>query len=204
VAWEPPSVNNCPRKVPRQVGYGATHPIVNSTAHAEAHHLLRGYYLLTGEESVRSGVRCGLLLGWLLLKSLCTRSPSLFTLATVTLAPVDVASMSTTHSAVVNNGVTTSWIPFTTPGVSVSPAACSSEIYRVPGSQDIMAFDPYYAKNIQSGLRCLPAEVTQSWEQGTKNGVTTSLGGFQCPSLYTKAATASIDEISTIVACCPS
>ncbi|EPE25329.1 hypothetical protein GLAREA_01241 [Glarea lozoyensis ATCC 20868] len=112
--------------------------------------------------------------------------------------------MTTTHPAVVNNGITTSWIPFTTAGVSVSPAACSSEIYRVPGSQDIMAFDPFYAKNIQSGLKCLPAEVTQSWAQGTTEGVTTSLGGFACPSLYTKAATASIDKISTIVACCPS
>ena len=111
--------------------------------------------------------------------------------------------MTTTRAAVVNNGVTTSWLPFTTPGLSVSPA-CSSEIYRVPGSQDIMAFDPYYAKNIKGGMRCLPAEVTESWAQISTEGVTTSLGGFQCPSLYTKAATAAIDKISTIVACCPS
>ncbi|CAG8978123.1 hypothetical protein HYALB_00000797 [Hymenoscyphus albidus] len=111
--------------------------------------------------------------------------------------------MSTTvRPSEVNNGITTSWLPLTTPGVS-APPECSSEIYRVPGGQDIVAFDPFYAKNIPNALQCLPLEVSKSWEQ---TGVTTvtSLGGFNCPSLYTKAATASLNKISAIVACCPS
>ncbi|KAG9239132.1 hypothetical protein BJ875DRAFT_243671 [Amylocarpus encephaloides] len=111
--------------------------------------------------------------------------------------------MTSTRPAEVNNGVTTSWIPFTTPGVS-APAACSSEIYRVPGGQDIMAFDPFYAKNVPSAMQCLPEEVTRSWAQSTKSKIITSLGGFLCPSLYTRAATAPLNSIRTIILCCPS
>jgi hypothetical protein len=117
-------------------------------------------------------------------------------------APVVI--MTTTRPAEVNNGVTTSWIPFTTPGTS-APAECSSQIYREPGTGDILAFNPYYQQKIPNALQCLPTEVVQSWAQSTAGATRLSLGPFNnCPSLYYKAATASVNTISTIVACCPS
>ncbi|KAF4630062.1 hypothetical protein G7Y89_g8084 [Cudoniella acicularis] len=112
--------------------------------------------------------------------------------------------MTTTRPAEVNNGITTSWIAFTTPGLSAAPE-CSSQLYRVPGSSNINAFDPEYAQLIPNAVQCLPTEVVQVDLQPTTDLSTRlSLGPFNCPSMFSTAATASVNSISTIVACCPS
>ncbi|RDL36953.1 uncharacterized protein BP5553_04386 [Venustampulla echinocandica] len=105
----------------------------------------------------------------------------------------------------VNSGITTTWIPFTTPSPPLA-SGCSSQIYRVPGSSELVAFDPYFAKNVPKAAQCLPSEVMKiwEWEQGSTGPTKFSLGPFNCPSLYTPAATASLNAISTILACCPS
>ncbi|KAH7346165.1 hypothetical protein BKA65DRAFT_272446 [Rhexocercosporidium sp. MPI-PUGE-AT-0058] len=111
--------------------------------------------------------------------------------------------MTTTRLNELNNGIFTSWIPFTTPGLSVAPA-CSSAMYIVPGSNSIVAFDPWQGINIPFALACLPSEVSQSWSQGSTGSTRTSLGPFHCPSLFTTATSSALNSVSTTVVCCPS
>ena len=94
--------------------------------------------------------------------------------------------MTTTWPAQVNNGVTTSWIPFVTPGFSASPS-CSAQMYIVPGSSPIVAFDPWQQINIGFQLQCLPAEVIEYWSQSQSANptLTSRLGPMHCPSMYT-------------------
>ncbi|KAH9211969.1 hypothetical protein DL95DRAFT_525390 [Leptodontidium sp. 2 PMI_412] len=111
--------------------------------------------------------------------------------------------MTSTRLNELNNGIFTSWVPFTTPGLSVAPA-CSSQMYLVPGSNSVVAFDPWQGVNIPFALACLPSEVTQSWSQATTGSTRTSLGPFHCPSLFTTATSSALNSISTTVICCPS
>ncbi|KAH6679366.1 hypothetical protein B0J14DRAFT_296301 [Halenospora varia] len=111
--------------------------------------------------------------------------------------------MTTTRPAEVNNGVTTSWIALTTPGFSAAPE-CSSQMYRVPGSSNINAFDPVYGKIIPNAVSCLPVEVSQVALQTSSGSTKLSLGPFNCPSMFSTAATATVNSKTTIVACCPS
>jgi hypothetical protein len=84
--------------------------------------------------------------------------------STVLVLCQSVVAVTTTWPAEVNNGVTTSWIPFVTPGFSISPS-CSAQMYIVPGSSLIVAFDPWQQINIEWQLQCLPAEVIEYWAQ---------------------------------------
>ncbi|KAG4433635.1 hypothetical protein IFR05_010881 [Cadophora sp. M221] len=111
--------------------------------------------------------------------------------------------MTTTRLNELNNGIFTSWVPFTTSGLSVVPA-CSSQMYLVPGSNSIVAFDPWQGVNIPFASACLPLEVTQSWSQASTGSTRTSLGPFHCPSLFTTATSSALNSISTTVVCCPS
>ncbi|KAL2059791.1 hypothetical protein VTL71DRAFT_10175 [Oculimacula yallundae] len=112
--------------------------------------------------------------------------------------------MTTTRLNELNNGIYTSWLPFTTPGASVPAVACSSAMYIVPGSDSIVAFDPWQMKNIPFASQCLPAEVLSVWGQAATGSTRTSLGPFHCPSLFTTATASSLNAISTSIVCCPS
>ncbi|CZR59921.1 uncharacterized protein PAC_09816 [Phialocephala subalpina] len=111
--------------------------------------------------------------------------------------------MTTSRLLEINNGVTTSWIPFTTPGPSIV-AGCSSAMYMVPGSNEIVAFDVWQGQNIPFALQCLPTEVSRSYSQAGTGSMRTSLGPFHCPSDFSTATTSAINGISTSVMCCPS
>ncbi|KUJ12669.1 uncharacterized protein LY89DRAFT_212046 [Mollisia scopiformis] len=114
--------------------------------------------------------------------------------------------MASTHPVEINSGITTTWIPLTTPGPS-APAGCSGQMYMQPGLTTIVAFDAWQGLNVPFALQCLPIEVTQSYTQ-TSAGVTGStrfsLGPFQCPNEYTTASTTILNSLSTSVLCCPS
>jgi len=90
-----------------------------------------------------------------------------------------------------------------TPGLPVAPA-CSSAMHVMPGSNLVVAFDPFQGVNVPSALACLPAEVTLSWRQGSSGSTRTSLGPFHCPSAFTTATSTALNSISTSVFCCPS
>ncbi|KAL3421495.1 hypothetical protein PVAG01_07940 [Phlyctema vagabunda] len=114
--------------------------------------------------------------------------------------------MTTTRLPEVHNGLVTKWIDFTTPGPgSASMLACSSAIYIVPGSTDMVVFDPYYGLWIGPSMKCLASEHSLWWNQHS-DGVTTdiNLGPFQCPGGYTTATISTIDDQSQFVGCCPS
>ncbi|KAE8445080.1 hypothetical protein EG329_013795 [Mollisiaceae sp. DMI_Dod_QoI] len=111
--------------------------------------------------------------------------------------------MTTTRALETSNGITTSWIPFTTPGPSISPG-CSFAMYIVPGSNQVLAFDIWQGQNMPFALQCLPSEVSQSFSQVTTGSMRFSLGPFHCPSDFATATTSVVDSISTSILCCPS
>ncbi|KAH6668175.1 hypothetical protein B0J14DRAFT_674648 [Halenospora varia] len=113
--------------------------------------------------------------------------------------------MTTLRAPEIANGTITSWLPLVTPGPITQQAKCSSAMYFLPGvTSELLAFDPYYGKWIDTQVRCLASEQTAWWHQHS-DGVTSdlNLGPFACPAGYTTAATSSINAISTFVGCCP-
>ncbi|KAE9370251.1 hypothetical protein N431DRAFT_492375 [Stipitochalara longipes BDJ] len=110
-----------------------------------------------------------------------------------------------TRAAETNNGVTTSWVPLTTPGPTLSPE-CTSAIYLSPqNNASIGAYDPWYGQNVNTNLRCQLPQQTTWWDQSNLAASTLwNLGPLACPNGYTTASTASVNPISTILACCPS
>ena len=106
-----------------------------------------------------------------------------------------------THPAETNNGVVTSWLPLPTAWPSVQP--CSTDIYSQVGGGLALAFDPWYGKEIDTRLTCLPPAATLWWSQSPGQTVT-SLGPLACPELYTTGTTSVINSQSTFIACCPS
>lgn len=61
-----------------------------------------------------------------------------------------------------------------------------------------------YGKIIPNAVSCLPAEVSQVALQTSSGSTKLSLGPFNCPSMFSTAATASMNSGTTIIACCPS
>jgi hypothetical protein len=59
-----------------------------------------------------------------------------------------------------NDGIVTSWIPFTTPGPDPG-STCSSAIYQIPGSTTLLGFDNWFT-SVDPGVTCLPTEVIES------------------------------------------
>lgn len=111
----------------------------------------------------------------------------------------------TTRAAETSGGVTTSWLPLTTAGPTLS-SECLNAIYLATANNaSIQAFDPWYGQNVDTALQCLPAQQTTWWEQPDLSASTLwNLGPLACPNGYTKATTKSVNSISTILACCPS
>jgi len=110
-----------------------------------------------------------------------------------------------TRPAETVGAITTSWVPFTTPGPSLSPE-CSSAFYISPNDpKSIAAFDPWYGQFVNTALHCQAAQQTTWWDQANLAQSTLwNLGPLACPSGYTSAASQSVNAVSTVLACCPS
>jgi hypothetical protein len=105
-----------------------------------------------------------------------------------------------TKSLTTESGTITAWLPVLTPYPSI--AACSSQVFRNDGG--IIAFDPYFPGHMgDTGVHCLPQELSLSWWQRDA-GTTTILGPtFVCPEAWSVVKTI---EYPTAVQslCCPS
>jgi hypothetical protein len=103
------------------------------------------------------------------------------------------------------NGITTSWVPFTTPGPSLSPECLSAFYLNPQNAASIGAFDPWYGQNVNTSLQCQAPQLTTWWDQADLSASTLwNLGPLACPNEYTTGSTQSVNPQSTILACCPS
>jgi hypothetical protein len=117
--------------------------------------------------------------------------------------------MTTTHSAELNGGIWTSWLPVTTSWTSQS--ACNSVAWARYGIQPSESFwpyiyDPAYGQSVANTLTCLPPEATQWWDGDStvSNTITRwSIGPIVCPAAYATVSTSIISDISTSIICCP-
>lgn len=111
----------------------------------------------------------------------------------------------TTRTPDVVAGLTTDWIPLTTPGPGPI-SECSTAIYYLPGAvSGFVAFDPYYGRWIDTAVKCLATEQSLWWDQhsdGLINDI--NLGPFACPSGYTTASVSTVNAQTSFVGCCPS
>ena len=113
--------------------------------------------------------------------------------------------MTTTRTPDVVAGLTTDWIPLTTPGPGPI-SECSTAIYNLPGAvSGFVAFDPYYGKWINTTVKCLATEQSLWWDQHSDGGINDiNLGPFACPSGYTTATVSTLNAYTSLVGCCPS
>ena len=113
--------------------------------------------------------------------------------------------MTTSRTPDVVSGLTTDWIPLTTPGPG-SISECSTAIYYLPGAVSaFVAFDPYYGKWIDTAVKCLATEQSLWWDQHSDGGINDiNLGPFACPSGYTTASVSTVNAQTSFVGCCPS
>jgi hypothetical protein len=103
------------------------------------------------------------------------------------------------------NGITTSWVPFTTPGPSLLPECLSAFYLNPQNAASIGAFDPWYGQNVNTSLQCQAPQLTTWWDQADLSASTLwNLGPLACPNGYTTGSTQSVNAQSTILACCPS
>ncbi|KAJ5628946.1 hypothetical protein N7490_011174 [Penicillium lividum] len=114
-------------------------------------------------------------------------------------------SSATTIPAQTDGSTITSFVPLTT--VYTFPSSCSTK-YRLDGPS-LMAFDPAYGIDVQTGVDCVPPAQTTWWESevvtGTGDYTTVrSIGPIECPSDWSTLATSIKDSTSTAVMCCPS
>ena len=110
--------------------------------------------------------------------------------------------MATTPFLSTVSGTATSFIPLPTAWSSAG-ADCAEAVYEQLGGS-FLAWDPWYATNINSDLTtCWPSEATSWWNQDATP--TTFLGtNFACPSAYYEAYTSSMDSQTAQTICCPS
>jgi len=113
--------------------------------------------------------------------------------------------MTTSRTPDVVSGLTTDWIPLTTPGPGPI-SECSTAIYLLPGAvSGFVAFDPYYGKWIDTAVKCLATEQSLWWDQHSDGGINDiNLGPFACPSGYTTASVSTINAQTSFIGCCPS
>jgi len=117
--------------------------------------------------------------------------------------------MTTARLPELNNGIVTSWLPFTTPAPAPTPypSSCNSafRLETLSGSvTNLVAYDPWYGQAIDTNYRgCLAPEQTQWWAQEKMPTTMFNLGPFACPTPYTTATTSSVGPGTTMVACCP-
>jgi len=117
-----------------------------------------------------------------------------------------MATAVTTHPPEVNAGVTTSWLPMSTPWVSI--AGCESSFWKVIPTV-LAGWDPGYGTFVQPGLSCHPPQVTTWWDENhlftdiNTQATQFSLGPVVCPQAYSTVHTSVNDGASTFVACCP-
>jgi len=111
----------------------------------------------------------------------------------------------TTRTPNVVAGLTTDWIPLTTPGPGPI-SECSTAIYYMPGAvSGFVVFDPYYGKWIDTAVKCLATEQSLWWDQHSDGGINDiNLGPFGCPSGYTTATVSTVNAQTSFVGCCPS
>jgi hypothetical protein len=107
-------------------------------------------------------------------------------------------------SAQTRNGEVTSWIPLTT---TFTPSAGCESVFRLNGPS-LVAFDPGYGLDIDSGVRCVPPAVTTWWEQarlgvGGDEHTAISIQPLTCPYEWTTVGTYTEDKTTQIM-CCPS
>lgn len=113
--------------------------------------------------------------------------------------------MSTTiYPAETSDGTVTSFIPLTT---TWTPSAGCETKYRLDGPS-LMAFDPGYGLDVETGVICDPPAMTTWWEQGLLGGgglyeTAVSIGPLVCPSGWTTVAESTKDTTSTAAMCCP-
>ncbi|KAF3801427.1 hypothetical protein GCG54_00005583 [Colletotrichum gloeosporioides] len=83
---------------------------------------------------------------------------------------------------------------------------CASRTYRQSDEGPILAWDPYFGMNIDSGAAtCFPEAVTSWWFQTASQATSIALGPtFECPQLYTAAQTLLEAGGVQHVFCCPS
>ncbi|KAF4902692.1 hypothetical protein CGCF415_v009287 [Colletotrichum fructicola] len=112
--------------------------------------------------------------------------------------------MATTPTVVTANGRPTVYSPLPTPWPMKSD--CASRSYRQSDEGPILAWDPYFGMNMDSGAAtCFPEAVTSWWFQTVSQATSIALGPtFECPQLYTAAQTLLEAGGVQHVFCCPS
>ncbi|KAJ5918617.1 hypothetical protein N7466_010609 [Penicillium verhagenii] len=112
-------------------------------------------------------------------------------------------STATTIPAETDGSTITSFLPLAT--VYTFPGSCSTK-YRLD-RPSLMAFDPAYGIDVQTGVDCGPAAVTTWWNSPdvTNGGYKTvvSIGPVKCPSDWSTVASSTKDSTSTALMCCP-
>ncbi|KGO75606.1 hypothetical protein PITC_050360 [Penicillium italicum] len=109
------------------------------------------------------------------------------------------------YPAETNSGTVTSYVPLTT--TWTPPSECYTK-YRLDGPS-LMAFDPAYGLDVETGLVCGPPAMTTWWEQGLLGdhgsyATRISIGPMSCPDNWSTLASSTKDSSSILQMCCPS
>ncbi|KAF2645608.1 hypothetical protein P280DRAFT_513504 [Massarina eburnea CBS 473.64] len=104
-----------------------------------------------------------------------------------------------------NGREVTSWIPLTS---VFKPSPGCESVFRLNGPS-LVAFDPGYGLDINTGVKCAPSAVTTWWEQarlgvGGDDHTALSIQPLTCPDLWTTVATFTKNTSTTQIMCCPS
>ena len=113
----------------------------------------------------------------------------------------------TTHEPETLFGVTTSWLPLTTPFLAHD--GCSSAFWK-NREFGLVAFDPGFdvyktGPGVTPPTSCYPAVASSWWDQApyVQTSTSLSLGPLICPQQYYTATESIYKEGSTFIACCP-
>ncbi|KAK1705146.1 uncharacterized protein CLUP02_06578 [Colletotrichum lupini] len=108
-----------------------------------------------------------------------------------------------TPTLVTASGRPTVYYPLSTPWPQA--IGCSAQFYRQLDAGTVLAWDPYFGKDIDdSAASCFPPEVTSWWFQTLSQTTSIALGPtFVCPEAYTAAQTRLEDGGLQHVYCCP-
>ncbi|KGO40815.1 hypothetical protein PEXP_086270 [Penicillium expansum] len=104
-----------------------------------------------------------------------------------------------------HSGTVTSYVPLTT--TWTPPSGCSTK-YRLDGPS-LVAFDPAYGLDVETGIVCGPPAMTTWWEQGLlgdggSHKTRLSIGPMSCPEDWSTLASSTKDSSSVLEMCCPS
>ncbi|KAJ5588161.1 hypothetical protein N7537_010839 [Penicillium hordei] len=109
------------------------------------------------------------------------------------------------YPAETNSGTVTSYVPLTT---TWTPSPECFTKYRLDGPS-LMAFDPAYGLDVETGVLCGPPAMTTWWEQGLLGdhgsyATRISIGPMSCPDNWSTLASSTKDSSSVLEMCCPS